>query len=214
MNNNGGAVSGSFTNGALPSGSTANVRWEVTNVNTGSGTFNLTVRAGNDNNAQKNYIESWPNLSLDPNLPNFISRVIGDFKPVFRIDADNNYYVDYLEPTYFWNRPISFLNTPGIMKSHNTPVNNTYFRLQRLHDIYHINCSSTTVGGVVKWGEYGYVQGGTPPTMGLAYNSTYYSNNNFFVSLGGSTLPEIYGPTVPSEVPLNIIDPANTNYGR
>jgi len=126
----------------------------------------------------------------------------------------NNYYVDYLEPTYFWNRPISFLNTPGIMKSHNTPVNNTYFRLQRLHDIYHINCSSTTVGGVVKWGEYGYVQGGTPPTMGLAYNSTYYSNNNFFVSLGGSTLPEIYGPTVPSEVPLNIIDPANTNYGR
>jgi phage tail sheath protein FI len=95
MNNNGGAVSGSFINGALPSGSTTNVRWEVTNVNTGSGTFNLTVRAGNDNNSQKNYIESWPNLSLDPNLPNYAARVIGDWKPVFRIDADNNYYVDY-----------------------------------------------------------------------------------------------------------------------
>jgi len=95
MNNNGGAVSGSFTNGALPSGSTANVRWELTNVNTGSGTFNIAIRAGNDNNSQKNYIESWPNLSLDPNLPNYIARVIGDWKPVFRIDADNNYYVDY-----------------------------------------------------------------------------------------------------------------------
>jgi phage tail sheath protein FI len=95
MNNNGGAVSGSFSNGALPSGSTLNVRWEITNVSTGSGTFNLAIRAGNDNNSQKNYIESWPNLSLDPNLPNFISRVVGDWKPVFRIDADGNYYVDY-----------------------------------------------------------------------------------------------------------------------
>ena len=95
MNSAGGAVSGSFTNGALPSGSSTNVRWEITNVNTGSGVFNLAIRLGNDNNSQKNYIESWPNLSLDPNLPNYISRVIGDWKPVFRIDSDNNYYVDY-----------------------------------------------------------------------------------------------------------------------
>jgi hypothetical protein len=78
----------SLVSGALASGSATNVRWEVTNVNTGSGTFNLTVRAGNDNNAQKNYIESWPNLSLDPMLSNFISRVIGDIKPVY--DATNN----------------------------------------------------------------------------------------------------------------------------
>ena len=80
--------------GSLTSGSAVNVRWEVTNVNTGSGTFNLTVRAGNDNTAQKNYIETWPNLSLDPNLPNYISRVIGDIKPVYRIDSDNNPYID------------------------------------------------------------------------------------------------------------------------
>ena len=78
----------SLVSGALASGSATNVRWEVTNVNTGSGTFNLTVRAGNDNNAQKNYIESWPNLSLDPMLSNFISRVIGDVKPVY--DVTNN----------------------------------------------------------------------------------------------------------------------------
>jgi hypothetical protein len=74
--------------GALSSGSATNVRWEITNVNTGSGIFSLAVRAGNDNNAQKNYLETWTNLSLDPMLPNFISRVIGDLKPVY--DATNN----------------------------------------------------------------------------------------------------------------------------
>ena len=70
----------SLSSGALASGSVVNVRWEITNVNTGSGTFNLAVRQGTDNTANPNYIETWPNLSLDPNLPNYISRVIGDAK--------------------------------------------------------------------------------------------------------------------------------------
>jgi hypothetical protein len=87
--------SGSIVSGALASGSVDNVRWEITNVNTGSGVFSLAIRAGNDNTAQTNYIESWPNLSLDPALPNFISRVIGDLKPVYGTDADNNPVINY-----------------------------------------------------------------------------------------------------------------------
>jgi hypothetical protein len=83
------------SNGALPSGSSTNVRWEVTSVSTTNGTFSLAVRAGNDNTAQPNYLETWPNLSLDPNLPNYISRVIGDIKPVYRIDSNSTPYVDY-----------------------------------------------------------------------------------------------------------------------
>jgi hypothetical protein len=79
----------SLSAGALASGSATNVRWEVTNVNTGSGTFSLAVRQGNDNTAQPNYIETWPNLSLDPAQPNFISRVIGDIKPVYALDSDS-----------------------------------------------------------------------------------------------------------------------------
>jgi hypothetical protein len=78
----------SMVSGALASGSATNVRWEIINVQTGSGTFSLGVRAGNDNDSQKNYLETWPNLSLDPMLPNYISRVIGDLKPVY--DATNN----------------------------------------------------------------------------------------------------------------------------
>jgi hypothetical protein len=85
----------SIVSGALASGSSLNVRWEITNVNTGSGVFSLAVRAGNDNNAQPNYLETWPNLSLDPALPNFISRVIGDLKPVYKVDSDNTPYIDY-----------------------------------------------------------------------------------------------------------------------
>jgi hypothetical protein len=74
--------------GSLASGSATNVRWEITNVNTGSGTFSIAVRAGNDTNNQANYLETWPNLSLDPAQPNFISRVIGDLKPVYALDTD------------------------------------------------------------------------------------------------------------------------------
>jgi hypothetical protein len=84
----------SIVSGALASGSNLNVRWEVTNISTGSGLFTLAVRAGNDNTAQSNYLETWANLSLDPALPNYISRVIGDIKPVFTIDSDGNYVVD------------------------------------------------------------------------------------------------------------------------
>jgi len=84
----------SATKGALESGSALNVRWEVTTVNTGSGTFNLVVRAGNDNAAQPNYIEQWNNLCLDPAQPNYISRVIGDIKPVYKLDTNGTPYID------------------------------------------------------------------------------------------------------------------------
>jgi len=82
----------SLVSGALASGSSYNVRWEVTNVNTGSGTFTLVVRRGDDNSSQKNILETWANMSLDPQLPNYVSRVIGDLKPVYDV---TNAYVNY-----------------------------------------------------------------------------------------------------------------------
>ena len=85
----------SLAGGALASGSGKNVRWEVTQVAPTLGTFTLAIRQGDDNTTQPNYIETWPNLSLDPALPNFISRVIGDIKPVYRVDVDGSPYIDY-----------------------------------------------------------------------------------------------------------------------
>jgi len=75
----------SLSAGALASGSVDNVRYEVTNVNTGSGVFTLVIRRGDDNNAQPNILETWANLSLDPQLPNYVARVIGDSKPVYDV---------------------------------------------------------------------------------------------------------------------------------
>jgi hypothetical protein len=73
MNNSGSEVSG-----ALASGSADNVRWEITNSNTGSGTFNVLVRRGNDITNNKVVLEAFNNVNLDPNSSRYISKVIGD----------------------------------------------------------------------------------------------------------------------------------------
>ena len=76
MNNSGSNMLGA--SGSLTSGSTANIRWEVSNSNTGSGTFNVLVRRGNDNVNSKTILEAWNNLTLDPNSNRYIAKVIGD----------------------------------------------------------------------------------------------------------------------------------------
>jgi hypothetical protein len=44
------------------------------------GTFTVVVRGFSDTNKKKNVLETFANVNLDPNSPNFISRVIGDRK--------------------------------------------------------------------------------------------------------------------------------------
>lgn len=78
MNNSGSNMLGA--SGSLNSGSVDNIRWEITNSNTGSGTFNLLIRRGNDIESNKVVLEAWNNLTLDPNSNRYISRVIGDQK--------------------------------------------------------------------------------------------------------------------------------------
>jgi len=82
-NNNSGSLfnSGGLeqnTDGSLKSGSADNLRWEISNVDSNSGTFTLSVRAGNDSTKNKVILETFNNLSLDPNSPNYIASVIGD----------------------------------------------------------------------------------------------------------------------------------------
>ena len=86
MNNAGTILSGQ----ALSSGSTNNIRWSVTNVNTGSGGFNLILRQGNDTQNQQLVVETWLNLSLDPNSPNYIEYVIGNQSKNLITDVDGN----------------------------------------------------------------------------------------------------------------------------
>jgi hypothetical protein len=85
------SISTETAGGNLPSGSENNVRWQVVNARSASGTFDLLVRRGNDNALQPVVLETWTNLTLDPNSPNYISRVIGDFAELY--DSTNNQIV-------------------------------------------------------------------------------------------------------------------------
>ena len=64
--------------GVLPSGSSDNIRWEITNPNLSRGVFSLIIRQGNDSTNSKSVLESFTNVSLDPKASNYIARIVGD----------------------------------------------------------------------------------------------------------------------------------------
>jgi phage tail sheath protein FI len=112
------SISTETVNGALPSGSGNNVRWEIAAANTGSGQFDLLIRRGNDLQNNKVVLETWTGLTLDPKSPNFISKVIGDYAYNYnsttnQIEVSGSYpnassyvrvkQVNLLTPDYFDN---------------------------------------------------------------------------------------------------------------
>jgi len=64
--------------GSLISGSKNNIRWEVADVDPDTGTFSIYVRRGDDVDYDKNILEAFTGLTLDPDSTNYISRRIGD----------------------------------------------------------------------------------------------------------------------------------------
>ena len=78
--------------GALATGSTDNVRWEIVAPNTASGTFSLLIRQGSDTANSRTVLETWTNLSLDPKASNYISRVLGDQTQTVATDG-SSYYI-------------------------------------------------------------------------------------------------------------------------
>ena len=92
MNNDAGVVG---SNSVLPSGSINNIRWEVTTSDPDTGLFSIIIRRGDDYNNSKSVLETWTNLSLDPNQPTFISYVIGDQTINAAVDANGDGYLLY-----------------------------------------------------------------------------------------------------------------------
>lgn len=101
--------------GALASGTSDNVRWEIPTVNTASGTFSLLIRRGDDNNVQKVVLESYNNLSLDPYASNYISKVIGDVN--FNLTSDNGDY--YIQQTGSYSNISRYVRVKQV--NYNTP---------------------------------------------------------------------------------------------
>jgi hypothetical protein len=92
LNNSSSLVS---THNILKSGSRDNVRWEVVATNPDKGTFTLLIRRGNDTIKQKQIIETWNNLSLDPNESNYISKMIGDQVASIDVSDSSDPFITY-----------------------------------------------------------------------------------------------------------------------
>ena len=88
--NNSGSLDAS---GSLTLGTTDNVRWQVLNSNTSSGTFDLLIRRGDDNSNSNIVLETWTNLSLDPFSPNFVTKVLGD-QTLTYASSGTSYYLE------------------------------------------------------------------------------------------------------------------------
>ena len=117
MNNGTSGISGS-----LSLGSKDNVRCEITNSNTGSGTFNLIIRQGNDTDVNKIILETWSGLSLDPNSPKFISKVIGDTKLFYNSNSGQiDITGDYTNKSRYVRVKQINTSTPNYLNSNGQP---------------------------------------------------------------------------------------------
>lgn len=67
-----------YSDNSLVSGSSDNLRWEVSGINNIKGTFNLEIRRGDDNSLTPIVLETFIELSLDPNSDRYIEKVIGN----------------------------------------------------------------------------------------------------------------------------------------
>lgn len=79
------------SDGSLASGSSDNVRWEISGVNNSSGVFSLTIRRGDDNHKSKIILETFSNLSLDPNSDRYVEYVIGNQYKSKRTDGSSTF---------------------------------------------------------------------------------------------------------------------------
>ena len=124
------------SDGTLANGTRDNVRWEITNSNTGSGTFNVIVRQGNDKTNDKIILETFNGVNLDPNSTNYISRVIGDQVVSYnstenQVDITSGSYPNlsrYIRVKSVSNPTPDYFDNSGIAKDAYTasiPINST-----------------------------------------------------------------------------------------
>jgi phage tail sheath protein FI len=105
---------------SLVSGSKDNLRWEITNKNETKGTFTLSIRRGDDSHNNKVVLETFNNISLDPNSENYIEKVVGTQNQAISADATQITTTgDYVNKSNFVrisavnNKTLNYLSTDG-----------------------------------------------------------------------------------------------------
>ena len=120
------------SDGSLKSGSADNLRWEISNVNTNKGTFTLLIRRGDDASKNKIILETWNDLSLDPNSGNYIESVIGNQTKSVSTDGSQKYisvsgeYANkskYVRVSAVNNQTLDYLSTDGITVTNDSSGN-------------------------------------------------------------------------------------------
>ena len=111
------------SDGSLKSGSADNLRYEISNINSSTGTFSLMVRRGDDSAKNKVILETFNDLSLDPNSEGYIEAVVGNQTKVKSTDGSTTYiatsgeYVNrskYIRIASVNNQTLNYLSTDGI----------------------------------------------------------------------------------------------------
>jgi hypothetical protein len=127
------------SNGSLLSGSRDNIRFEITNVNTGSGTFNVLIRQGNDTINDKNILESFNNVNLDPNSIRYISTIIGDQKRSYNSTTNQITLTgDYSNNSNYVRVKSVNYPTPTYLNSNGTISNASYTLLYQQMEVVHL----------------------------------------------------------------------------
>ncbi len=121
LNSSGSDANNIGSNQILSSGSRDNLRWEISSKNTKKGTFSLLIRRGDDTIKRKQILETWNNVSLDPDSKNYISKLIGDQKltvigtesdPILQLSGSNVNKSRYVRVEVLTDTPF-YLNANG-----------------------------------------------------------------------------------------------------
>jgi hypothetical protein len=152
--------------GSLMSGSINNIRYQIANNDTSSGTFSLIIRQGDDNSNNQIVLETWTNLSMDPTAGNYVSRVIGDSYKTYN-SFDNQIAVNGTYPNNSRYVYVDSVLTPTPLYFDNTGIAKAQFT------------SSVPVNAS---GSFGGATGNLTGSNGLYYNS-----------ISSSTSPNIQG---------------------
>ena len=172
------------TNGTLNNGTKENVRWEIVQPNTATGTFSLLVRQGNDRQNNKSVLETWANVSLDPNSNDYIEKVIGNSKQV--VDSDGTEFYVKNEGEYLNRSRYVYIDSVS------TPTLNYFDNAGNAKTQYTASLPIASSGSFTGATGTAFTSANSPAYF---YDSINNTNSQGFDSaaLGDTTTPGTYG---------------------
>ena len=172
------------TNGTLNNGTKENVRWEIVQPNTATGTFSLLVRQGNDRQNNKSVLETWANVSLDPNSNDYIEKVIGNSKQV--VDSDGTEFYVKNEGEYLNRSRYVYIDSVS------TPTLNYFDNAGNAKTQYTASIPLASSGSFTGATGTAFTSANSPAYF---YDSINNTNSQGFDSaaLGDTTTPGTYG---------------------